>query len=411
MRSLDANSAAALVGSRQGDTLTVWAWYGGSLAIPTALPVTDWGLSYDTTRQIQTIDLTIADTDGTLAPWLLDDPLGVGGSRLQVFYNIGAPLSGGQQTTLAYDWFRIVENDPEESWLSYVVTNQGAVNVDSPLGNGVSQKWASGGATIKLKGETLTRNIAINQFLAPSSPASGSPTVVSEIKRILADIMPVTTVSGVVDAAVPSNVIYQGDRLNAVQALAQRIGCDIRTNGSGMLEIYPIANTGTVWTLAPGAENFQISVKRTMKLDGLYNVFVADGTGSGQNPIRGIARITGGPLKDGGNHGSYQTFYSSNMIATQAQADAYAATMRDTQLRGITVPLVATCLPDPRLQQGDWISVNCPTTTALGSTTFPARVRTIDLKGHDGIVDAMTLGLDASYADVAARFAGVSRNG
>jgi hypothetical protein len=404
MRTLDATTTTALAGSRAGDTITVWCWYAGQLAYADPLPVGQWELSYDTTRQTQTLTVDIEDVDGTKAPWLLDDPLGVGGSLLQVYYNVGGAGS------VAYDWFRISETDPIESWNSYKVTNQGVVNVDSPLGNGVSLLWASGGAKITVKAETLTRNILNAQFLAPTSPpTSGSPTCVSEIKRVLADIMPVTALSGVVDQAVPANLVYPNDRLNAVQSLAQRIGCDIRTNGSGVLEIYPIANTGTVWTLQPGPEGFLIDVQRTMKLDGAYNVFVADGSGSSQNPLRGVAQITGGPLRVGGPHGTYPVFYSSNTITTQAQADAYAQTMRDTQLRGLTIPIVIDCLPHPGLQQGDWITVVCPNASTHGTLTFPARIRTIDIKGHDSTVDAMQLGLDATYGDIAAVFSGVPR--
>ncbi|MEA5453308.1 hypothetical protein SPF06_01100 [Sinomonas sp. JGH33] len=406
MRTLDANSTNALAGSRPGDTITVWCWYNGQLAYPDPIPVGQWSMSYDTGRQIQTLDLEVPDSDGTKAPWLLSDPLGVAGSRLQVFYNVGGA------GTVAYDWFRISQADPEETWRSYLVTNQGVVNRDTPIPNGKSVRWASGGARTRLKADSLTRNIANAQFLAPSSPAAGSPTVVSEIKRLLTDLMPVTVLSGVTDAAVPSTLVYPQDRLAAVQSLAKRVGADIRTNGSGLLEVYPIANTGTVWTLAPGVEGFQIDVQRTMKLDGLNNVFVADGTGSGsgQRAIRGIARVTGGPLKDGGPHGSYPVFVSSNLIATQADADAYAATMRDTQLDGLLVQMVATCLPHPGLQIGDWITVQAVTTApAKQVVSFPARVRTIDLRGHDSTVDAMTLGLDASYSDVASVFSGVAR--
>lgn len=396
MRALDANTTAALAGSRPGDTITCWVWYNGQLAYPDPLPVGAWSVSYDTTRQVQTLTLEVPDADGTRAPWLLDDPLGVGGSRLQVFYNVGGAGS------FPYDWFRIAQADPQELWRTYLVTNQGVVNVDTPTPNGQSVRWASGGAKITLKADSLTRNIANAKFLAPSSPASGSPTAVSEIKRLLTDIMPVKVLAGVTDVAVPATLVYPQDRLNAVQDLAKRMGADVRTNGSGILEVYPIAYSSSVWTLKPGTEGFLIDVSRSMKLDGLNNVFVVDATGSGSNqvPIRGISRVMGGPLRDGGPHGSYPVFFSSNLITSQSAADAYANTMRDTQLAGLMVPLVATCLPHPGLQQGDWITVQCPTASG-GTVSFPARVRALDLKGHDSTVDAMTLGLDATYADVA----------
>lgn len=398
MRTLDTNTTNALAGSRSGDTITVWAWYNGQLAYPDPLPIGSWGISYDVTRQIDTLEIEVDDPDGTKAPWLLDDPLGVGGSRLQVFYSVGGA------STIAYDWFRVSQTEPNEAWRSYTVTNQGVVNRDSPTPNGYSVKYVSGGARISVKAETLPRNIAISRFIAPTSPPA-SATVVSEVKRLLSDIMPVTVASGVVDQSVPTNLVYPDDRLNAVQDLCKRIGCDYRTNGAGQLEVYPIQQS-SVWTLAPGAEGFLIDVKRSMKLDGLYNVFVADGT-AGQQPVRGIATVTAGPLRVNGPHGTYPVFYSSQMITTQAQANAYAATMRDTQLKGLTTELAVTCLPHPGLQKGDWITLSCP--TAPGSlVNFPARVAALSLKGHEGTVDPMSLALEASYADVAAAFSGVA---
>jgi hypothetical protein len=403
LRTLDDNTPRARAGSRKGDTITVWCWYNGQLTYSDPLPVGSWALSYDVSRQIQTLDIEVEDTDGTKAPWLLDDPLGVGGSLLQVFYNVGGASS------VAYDWFRISKPEPKEAWRSYLVTNLGVVNRDSPIPNGKSLKWVSSGAKIPVKAETLPRNIANYRFLAPTSPASGSPTVVSEVKRLLTDIMPVTTAAGVVDTSVPANLVYPDDRLNAVQDLCKRIGCDYRTTGAGQLEIYPIAYSSPVWTLSPGPEGFLIDVNRSMELDGKYNVFVVDGTANSQQPVRGIAQITGGPLRVGGPHGTYPVFYSSNLIATQAQADAYAQTMRDTQLKGLTTELEVECLPHPGLQQGDWITIQCPTTTATGLVSFPARITKLSLNGHDGTVDAMTLGLTASYSDVATVFSGVAR--
>jgi hypothetical protein len=400
MRTLDTNTTNALAGSRSGDTLTVWAMYNGQLAYPDPLPIGNWSIAYDTTRQIDTLTVEVDDPDGTKAPWLLDDPLGVGGSRLWVFYTVGGA------STIAYDWFRISQAEPDEAWRSYLVTNQGVVNTDSPIPNGYSVKYASGGAKIQIKAETLPRNIANSKFIAPTSPPA-SATVVSEVKRLLTDIMPVTVATGVVDQSVPTSLVYPDDRLNAVQDLCKRIGCDYRTNGSGQLEIYPIQQA-PVWTLAPGAEGFLVDVKRTMKGDGLYNVFVADGTAN-QQPVRGIATITGGPLRVNGPHGTYPVFYSSQMITTQAQADAYAAQMRDTQLKGLTTELAATCLPHPGLQKGDWITLTCPTTTPTTTVSFPARVTAIDLRGRDGTVDPMTLSLEASYSDVATVFSGVAR--
>ena len=80
MRLIDSNTANALTGSRSGESLTVSVWYVGRLAYPDPLPVSNARFSWDRDRQVQTFECTVADPDGLLAPWLLEDPLGVGGA-------------------------------------------------------------------------------------------------------------------------------------------------------------------------------------------------------------------------------------------------------------------------------------------------------------------------------------------
>jgi len=54
----------------------------------------------DNVKVGQRISLTVADPDGVLGAWRFDDPLGVGGTKLQVIYNVGG--SGA----VNYGWFR-----------------------------------------------------------------------------------------------------------------------------------------------------------------------------------------------------------------------------------------------------------------------------------------------------------------
>lgn len=410
MRQVDANTVAALSGSRSGDSLTVWVWYRGRLAHPDPLPISSARFGWDATRQIQTLSLSVDDKDGTLAPWLLEDKLGVGGSRLQVIYNVG----GAGQINVG--WYRVTVSKPVESWIAYKIDEAGTVTPDTPIEPGKRLAHVSGGAEVQVDAEDLGTMIAKAVFPAPESPVGVSPTIVGEITRLVGDYAPVVVTGGVVDRNVNKTLVYQGDRLNAVQDLCKRINCDYRWNGAGQFEVYPLTPQAPVATLRGGPEGLLVRVDREQRYDGLFNDFYAEGqlqtTDSNgaqtQLPIRGHASITAGPLRvDPLGHGKYTKQYSSTMLTTQAECDAYAITMRDTQLAGLTTDLVVTCLPLPHVQQGDWVTVyNAVVDGRVIAVT--GRVKAMSLGFSGGIPERMVLTVECSYTDVQAAFSGGS---
>jgi len=401
VRQVDANTLAALTGSRSAEGITVYVWYGGRLAYPDPLPVTDPSFSWDRTRQIQTMDLTVADKDGKLAPWLLEDPLGVGGSRLQVRYNVGGAGA------INIGWYRITAPEPNERWRSYIIDEAGRVNPDSPIPAGKKQVMVSGGATIKIQADDLGVMIKADRLLAPESPQGSSPTVIGEIKRLAGDIVPVVTASGVVDRPVNKTLIYERERLDAIQALCKSIACDYRMNGDGQLEIYPITQQAPVAVLRGGAEGLLVKVDRSQKYDGLYNRFVVNGTAT-DRPVQAITEITAGPLSVTGPHGRVPTFYESNMIETQAQANDYAQTMMSTHIAGLTTDLKVTCLPIPHVQQGDWVQVGNPVVNGQ-SFVLAGMVKAISQPFSGTVPGPCTVTVECSYADVQTALGGVDR--
>ena len=400
-RPIDAATLAALNGSRTGDQITVWAWYDGKLAHPEPLNVSAWAMDWDDSRGYQSLTLTVQDPTGDLAPWLLEDPLGAGGARLQVTYTVG---SAG---TVNLGWYRITDPDPSESWVAYTIAEAGTTTPGAPVVQGAFLRLAPMGATIGLAASDLARVVANDRFVAPESPQGTAPTVLGEIRRLLLDRVPVVVDAGVTDTAVNRTLVYeqQGDRWAAVQDLAKRLGAAVRMNGDGQAEVYPLATADPVATLYGGPEGLLVRVSRGQSYDGLYNYFVADGTATtpdGQSvPIRGSARIETGPLRYGGPHGRYPKFYSSTMLTTQAQCDAYAKTMRDTQVAGLTIDLAVEALPLPHLQLGDWVTVANPVTDG-GAVPLNGRVVKMGMRGSGNAVDRMSLTVRCSYADVAA---------
>lgn len=396
MRPIDSNTLAALKGSRTGDQLIVNVWYNGQLAWPEPLKIARWDAVWDQNRPAG-LSLTVQDPTNKLAPWLLSDPLGVGGGRLQCIYSVGGA------GTVNLDWHRITRSRPQQKWITYTISDKGVVTPNTPIPPDKRIVQSPAGATIDVSGSDLSLMIANDRFIAPESPVGGSPTVIGEIKRLLQDRVPVVVLSGVVDTGVNTTLIYQqqADRWAAVEDLAQRIAAGVRMNGDGQCEVYPITGT-SVATLIGGPEGLQVSVDTEQQYEGSYNYFVADGTATvnGQSqPIRGTASVTGGELVFGGPHGRYPTFYNSNMLTTQAQADAYAAQMRDTQIAGLTTDLFVEALPQPHLQIGDIVTV--PTSRIDGmAPPLTGRIVQMHMSGTQTSVDRMNLTVRCNYYDV-----------
>jgi hypothetical protein len=405
MRAIDKNTSDALIGSRSGDAINVYAWYAGRLSYPEPLNVVSWSINWDRQRQVSQMNLTIVDESGKQAPWLLEDPLGVGGAELQVIYQVG----GAGSVNLG--WYRITQSEPDDQWRSYVIDEKGRINQNSPIPADKRLVQVTGGTQIQITAQDRGRNAQNFRFIAPESPPGTSPTITSEIRRLMDGIAPVVISPGVVDREVNKTLVYTDDRLNAVQDLAKRISCDIRFNGDGQCEIYPIAQQTPIWVVSGGPEGSLVKVNRSQALDGLYNMFVVDGTATvnGQSqPVRGVTQITAGPLSTNGPHGHIPKFYSSQMIGTQAEADAYAQTMMTTQLAGLTTDLKVECLPNPAIQQGDWVTVASPVVNSQ-EIALIGSVKSMDLRSSGSSVGPMTLTVECSYADVQTVIGGVSR--
>lgn len=405
MRFIDENTANALTGSRAGDLIRVYAWYGGKLSFPDPLKVTSWSINWDRSRQVSQMNVTIVDESGKQAPWLLEDPLGVGGAELQVIYQVG---SAGY---VNLGWYRITQSEPDDQWRSYLIDEKGRINPNTPVPKDKRLVSVPGGTVVQITAQDRGRNAQSYRLLAPESPPGSSPTIVSEIQRLMDGIAPVVTTSGVVDRAVNKSLVYQDDRLNAVQDLARRILCDVRFNGDGQCEIYPLTAQSPVWTVRGGPEGALVRVNRSQSLDGLYNIFVVEGTatnGGRSIPVTGISQISTGPLSVNGPHGRVPKFYSSPMISTQAEADAYAQTMMSTQLAGLTTDLKVECLPNPAIQQGDWVTIASPIVNGQ-EALLSGSVKTMELRSAGSTVGPMTLTVECSYTDVQTVMGGVNR--
>ncbi|UXE05369.1 minor tail protein [Arthrobacter phage Renna12] len=403
MLPIDANTVEALTGSRSGDKLDIFAWYDGELVWPDPLPVSDWSLSWDgsDSKQVQgVLDITVEDHDGTISPWLWDDPLSVGGAELMCRYSVG-----GTDEVINRGWFRITENEPKESWYSRVIREDGYADPGSYIPGGHRLVMVSGGAVVPVTGEDLTVRLALDEFLSPEQPAGTAPTVVSEITRIVGDAVPLEFADEVVDVSVPKTLTYEGPKINAVMDLARRAGAALRMGGDGQLQVY-VKSSVPVWTVAGGDNGALINIDRSNKADILSNVGVVRGeakkTVNGQQvsvPLIGVSQVMEGPLRVGGPHGRVPRFLDSSLLTTQAQVDAAAKTLITNYVSSLTIDLEVTCLPHPALQVGDFVTVTQPVVEGQ-LMPITGEVVAMTLRASGSTVGNMTLTVRCNSAEV-----------
>lgn len=393
MRLIDDATLTALEGSRPADTFTVWAWRGGALVLPEPLDVIDGSArdsAGDSVKVGQQISLTVADPTGKLGAWRFDDPLGVGGTELQLIYRVGGAGA------VNFGKFRITDNEPDEVIEWRVMDEYGYDQPDSILGPHKRFRPVVR-AVVKLQAVDLTYNADRDKLEGPESPASGA-TVLSEFRRLTADYFPVVVDPGVEDVPVSSLLVFDKERLEAGQDLLKRAGARYRMGGDGECHVYP--RTGpTVWRVEPG--QCMVSVKRKQSINGLFNRWVVEGKDQENGaPVRAVVSIDTGPLRYGGDHGKAQTFYSSEMILNQEQALNYARQMREEFLSSLAIELTVETSPRPELQAGDRIEVGYPLPEGY-IAYLPGEITDIS-RAWSNVPAGTTLTVSCSYRDVMA---------
>lgn len=377
MRTLSAGMLDALAGSVPDAKLTVSAWYDGTLREP-SLPISTWDIRWDgadNTLVQGKASMTVTDPTGRLAPWGFDEPLSAAGSRLLLTFRCGVE-------SVDLGWLTVSKNSPTEQWRI----------------TGPTLQWVSGGASIPVQADDLTLLVQDSPFIAPEAPPSGA-TVVTEIRRLLLGICPVTIAAGVTDTAVPSSIVYKDDRLAAVQDLARMVNARYRMAGDGSLEIYPLTKTAPVWVIQGGNGGALVSLNREQARADLINGVRSTGNDPSRE-IWALATVPSGPLRWDGPFGrkiSRHNAIASTQFGVQADAQTYlenTATLK-------TVSLTVLCKPHPGIQTGDWVRVAQPT---INGAAYPLDgiVTAVQLKGSSSGVDPMQITVQCAIEDVQA---------
>lgn len=378
MRVLPAGLLEALSGSVVDAKLVCNAWYDGTLVKPN-LPVSKWSLTWDgaDTAVVQgKASFTVVDDTGALAPWGWDEPLSAAGSKIQAVFQCAG-------TSVDLAWLTITRNQPNEMWRIA----------------GQSLQWVSGGASIPVDAEELTRLAVDYRFWAPESPPSNA-TVVSEVRRLMAEICAVIVAPEVVDQPVPSSMVYKDNHGAHVLDLVRSIGCWVRMTGTGEMEIYSQARTAPVWTIQGGTDpaGGLVTVARSQQRTDILNG-VASTSSDSTLEIRKLATIATGPLRYGGPAGWLIQEHTA-LVNSDEGVQEDAQTYLDNKTYAKTLKLDVACLPNPAIQIGDWVRVAQP---VIDGTAFPLDgvVTSVTLSGGTAGMDPMRLTVEVAATDAA----------
>ncbi|GEL47398.1 hypothetical protein CHO01_25140 [Cellulomonas hominis] len=335
-----------VTGTTSGDRVEVNIWRGGAL-VAGGLEVSSWSLDWDADRQVQgQATIEVADPDGELSPWGMGDPLAPGGSRAQLTW-----VSGSSDVRVPVGWWRLRRAVPAEQWrLRSVMDTTGTRTVTAGR--------VPGGGSVSVRADELTCIPAnLDRLDAEGQPPAGSRCL-SEVARLLRDIMPVVVSPAVVDRDVPSSLVYGEGRMDAVEDLLTQVDAVYRMGGDGSLQVLPAALGAPVWTIDGGDEGALINVSRALSDEGVYNAVTSTGTSAAGEPLVGRDWLRAGPLKWGVTepYGRVPAFHRSiAQTAAGVQSDAVARLASLSRSGQIDLPVV--CLAHPGIQLHDAVTV------------------------------------------------------
>ncbi|AGW41747.1 valine-pyruvate aminotransferase [Leifsonia xyli subsp. cynodontis DSM 46306] len=322
------------------------------------VPVTNVRLTDSGASLVQsTGSLTIVyqgDFADSVAPSRIGDILAPFGTRLIVYALITAGPGFQERVALGH---YLITGAPKIRTTRFQYQGAGAVKGD----------------LIDLTIGDLFAGVQWDRFDIPGV-APDLTSVWKEYQRLVG--LPVTRT--VADAAIPTAVAYQEDKLQACYDLATVLDGVAYMTADGTASMRPNVWPAAVDTLHSGDVNGDgtpvkagatsdgtlVDVVPSLANDNVYNAVVVRGNSQDASTIvLATAEVTDGPLRVRNQDGSLSPyrrkpyFYSSQYVTTQAQADAYAQQMlpRVSRLRSITYDLVETF--NPLREVGDVLTV------------------------------------------------------
>lgn len=210
-------------------------------------------------------------------------------------------------------------------------------------------------STVALRFASLDEDTARWGFRFPEQSPEGA-SAFGEIRRFTG--MPVEET--VPDVSVPALKAWeakQGSRLDAVLELGRTLGGSAVVNSRGAWEIIPDAVGQPVAKLQLGEFGTVIDIADEIDTDLIYNEVVGSFEDANGNPLFAVAAVTEGDLSVDGPYGANTRYYSSDLVKTQAQADAAVKAVLSQSIGSQQYDVVVQCHVNPLVEMGDVVEV------------------------------------------------------
>ncbi len=223
------------------------------------------------------------------------------------------------------------------------------------------------GPTVTINAVGLLALIEEARLLSPYNPVG---TMKQAIRRLVEPALTVVFSPDLVDITVTGNLVFEDDRLAALQQCFRNWPARGQIHPDGYLYVCPADEYGTDPTgvglvlqrhhmltqphLTPNVRNVSTSATR----DGIYNAVVVRGTAPDGGQISAVQYDRRGPAAYGGpfNPLPVPEFYQSNNIRSMPQAQVVAG----FRLREIQAPFdrswQLTCVPQPKILGNDYLN-------------------------------------------------------
>ncbi len=219
------------------------------------------------------------------------------------------------------------------------------------------------GGNIELRARDLMGDVVDARFEEPRAAPTGMR-IFDAIAALVREAVPTATLvvgDGVDNTSViPSGLMWDVDRAEAVDSLAQSIGCEAFAGPDGVFQLrkVPTLDDPVSWTANEGSGGTLVTAGRTVSREGVYNVVITTvERANGDLPLRFVAEDDNrdSPTYVGGLFGRVPRFLR-NPLVTNADQGRAAGTALLARSIGATRLRTITCVPNPAAEAGDVIN-------------------------------------------------------
>jgi hypothetical protein len=222
------------------------------------------------------------------------------------------------------------------------------------LGWYVIQDWDQSSAGVEVEAVGLLQLVADSGLITSTSPPAGA-TFSSELIRLVDSLLPVDIDAALVDRAVPANMAWQDDRLQAISQLLAAWPARMFVDEAGVLNVAkPYASTDAAELTLYQLGGTVIDDARSGSRDGLPSLIIARGENAGVSDRAPVVAYAGDYNPSSPTYipryGIKTEVLSSPLLTTVAQCQAAANTRLSRSQQSRVIPV--TTYPDARIRPG-----------------------------------------------------------